>query len=56
MVLKFNKLCKMVLWSGLISFIHALGEITNGLIVAVSGSCICQCPISTIDRFHVKNI
>ena len=32
MVLKFNKLCKMVLWSGLISFIHALGEITNGLI------------------------
>ena len=30
-----------VLWSGLISFIHVLGEIANGLIAAASGAYIC---------------
>ena len=29
-----------MLWSGLISFIHVLGEIVNGLIVAASGTCV----------------
>ena len=32
-----------MLWSGLISFIHVLGEIPNGLIAAASGPCIITC-------------
>ena len=28
-----------MVWSGLISFIHVLGEVINGLIVAATGAC-----------------
>ena len=31
----------LVLWSGLISFIHGLGEINNGLIAATSSTSVC---------------
>ena len=37
-----------MLWSGLISFIHVLGEIANGLIAAASGSLACKAHLNIL--------
>ena len=41
-----------MLWSGLIAFIHVLGEIANGLIAAASGACIIMVMSDLTHRSH----